>query len=621
MQKRFTTRDYVLFGMLTVLFLSIILTMYMIDRQWLKISEVEQQSREQAADLRAIRKSLSNITSGQVINSSSSGIQRSDEDIPASFQRAYQASKLPGYSEGDWLVRAFALNIKTLTPFIATDRYASDVQGMILESLLTYDPDTLELVGHIARSWTISEDGLTLTFKMRDDVSFSDGVKLTAHDMVFSFDFPMNEKIAAPRERAYYQKIKSVTALDDYTAEFVFKEPYYNSLLMAGSMSIMPKHFYEKFLQTPEEYNESKGILLGSGPYKLRDPSSWKPDKGLVELVRNERYWGPVTATYDRVLWKIIEHDSARLTTFRNGEIDVYTARPLEYKKLLNDKALMARTQNFEYMPPINGYSYIGWNQNREGKDTRFKDRRVREAMTYLTDRNKINKEIYLGYAEIAVSPFNPKSKQHDKSLKPRPYDVEKAKKLLKEAGYEDRDGDGVIEDSAGKKFEFELTFLNSNDDSRRLALLLKDLYARAGIALVPKATEWPVMLESAKKRTFDAMMLGWTSVVESDLYQIFHSSQIEDEADNFVHYKNPELDKCIDEARTTVKVEKRMVLWQRCEKFLYDDQPYTFLKRSARLVFVNKRFNNLKVTNFGLNLAATPLESFVPANEQKYTK
>jgi len=272
-------------------------------------------------------------------------------------------------------------------------------------------------------------------------------------------------------------------------------------------------------------------------------------------------------------------------------------------------------------MPPINGYAYIGWNQNRDGKDTLFNDRRVREAMTYLTDRKKIIDEIYLGYGEIAVSPFNPKSKQHNTSLKPRPYDVDKAIKLLKAAGYEDRDGDGVIEDSAGKKFEFELIFLNSNDDSRRVTLLLKDLYARAGVSLIPKATEWPVMLESAKQRSFDAMMLGWTSVVESDLYQIFHSSQIKDEADNFVHYKNTELDKCIDEARTTVNIEKRMILWQRCEKFIYDDQPYTFLKRSARLVFVNKRFNNLKITNFGLNLDTIPLESFVPLKDQKYSK
>ena len=74
-------------------------------------------------------------------------------------------------------------------------------------------------------------------------------------------------------------------ALDDYTVEFVFNESYYNSLLMSGAMEIMPKHFYEKYLKQPEKFNESKGILLGSGPYRLKDPENWTPDKNAVELI------------------------------------------------------------------------------------------------------------------------------------------------------------------------------------------------------------------------------------------------------------------------------------------------------------------------------------------------
>jgi peptide/nickel transport system substrate-binding protein len=618
MQKRFSPRDYTLMGILAMLFITLLVMMYMIDRQWLKMAEIEQRMNEQADDMREMRKSLRKISKGQIVQSQE---PISDDDLPASFRRAYEASQLSNYSEGDWLVQSFASGIKTLTPLVSTDRYASDIQGMVQETLLTYDPDTLELIGHIARMWTISEDGLTITYEMRDDVTFSDGTRLTANDVVFSYDFAMNEAIAAPRQRAYYRKIKSVTALDDYTVQFVFNEPLFNSLLVSGSMEIMPEHFYKKYLKNPEQYNESKGILLGSGPYRLKDPTSWTPDKGIVELIRNERYWGPITPPYDRLLWKIIENDSARLTTFRNGEIDAYSARPIEYNKLLNDKALMLRAYNFEYMPPINGYFYLGWNQKRKGKDTLFKDRRVREAMTYLTDRQKIIDEIYLGYGEVAVSPFNPQSKQHDKSIVARPYDLKKAKKLLKQAGYEDRDGDGVIENKKGEKLEFELTFPNGVEDYKRLVLLLKDLYARAGVVLKPKATEWPVMLENANKRDFDVMMIGWTSVVESDLYQIFHSSQIQDEGDNFVSYKNPELDKCIEKARSTVTTDKRMPIWHRCEKILYQDQPYTFLNRRASLVFVDKRFKNLKITNFGLNLDATPFESYVPANAQKYLK
>jgi len=618
MQKRFSLQDFILYAILGAIIIILFLTMYMIDRQWIKMAEIEHQANEQADDLREMRKAIRDLSKRQFVQSGQAPAL-SAEEMPPSFRRAYQASLLPGYSEGDWLVQSFGAKIKTLTPLVSTDSYASEVQEMVLETLLKYDPDSLELVGHIASSWTISEDGLTLTYKMRDNVTFSDGAKLTAHDVAFSFDFIMNEAIAAPRQRSYYKKIKHVKALDDHTVQFVFVEPYFNSLLLSGTLEILPKHFYEKYLKEPEKFNQSKGFLLGSGPYRLKDPEDWAPDKGLVELLRNERYWGPITPTYNRILWKVIEHDSARLTTFRNREIDVYGARPIEYNNLLNDKALTTRAYNFEYMPPINPYYYIGWNELKNGKKTMFADRRVRQAMTFLTDRKKIIDEVLLGYGEVAVSPFNPQSAQHDKNIVPRPYDVAKAKELLQQAGYEDRDGDGVIEDKEGKRFEFEVTFANSNEDTKRMVLLLKDLYAKAGIVLVPKATEWPVMLEQADKKNFDAMIIGWTSVVETDLYQIFHSSQIKDNGDNFINYKNEKLDRLISLARSTVDVDARIPLWHQCEKILYEDQPYTFLFRRDRLVFVDRRFKNLKVTNFGLNLDRTPIETFVPLTQQKY--
>lgn len=620
MQSRFNPKDFIQYAILGAIILILLLTMYMVDRQWLKMSEIEQQANEQAEDLREIRKSIRQLSKRQFVETDSKA-PLSAEEIPPSFRRAYQASLLSDYSEGDWLVQAFSSGIKTLTPFISTDRYASDVQALVLETLLTYDPNSLELIGHIAKSWVVSDDGLMITYKLRDDVVFSDGVKLTAHDVVFSYDFAMTEAIAAPRQRAYYRKIASVKALNEYTVRFTFTEPYYNSLLMSGAMEILPKHFYEKYLNEPEKFNQSKGILLGSGPYKLKDPSSWTPDKGVIELIRNERYWGPLTPPYRRVLWKIIEHDSARLTTFRNGEIDLYSARPIEYEQLRKDKSLAERVQNFEYMPSINGYSYIGWNHKKSGKDTFFTDKRVRQAMTYLTDRQKIIDEIYLGHAEIAVSPFNPQSRQHDATLQPRPYSVEHGKQLLKEAGFADRNGDGVLENEQGENFEFELIFPNSSEDAKRLVLLLKDLYAKAGIVLKPKATEWPVMLEKANTKDFDAMILAWTSVVESDLYQIFHSSQIKDNGDNYISYKNTKLDGLIEKARTTVNPDKRMPIWHQCERILYDDQPYTFLFQRASLVFVDNRFKNVQVTNFGLNIDRTPIETYVPAADQKYLK
>jgi len=113
-------------------------------------------------------------------------------------------------------------------------------------------------------------------------------------------------------------------------------------------MPILPKHFYAAYLKEPQKFNESKGLLLGSGPYKLIDPKNWTPDKGNVELVRNERYWGDVQPSYNRVMWKIIQNDSARLTTYRNGDIDTYSARPVEYQELKKDAQIIAKSQSFE---------------------------------------------------------------------------------------------------------------------------------------------------------------------------------------------------------------------------------------------------------------------------------
>lgn len=622
MQRRLNGRDILYFGGLGVILITLILAMYMIDRQWQKMAAMEQLMREQANDLREIGGQVRNLEAriGRGVTLSAGQTEAPDTDlVPPAFQRAYDATRQTDYAEGDWLVQAFGVNLKSLTPFISADAYSSDVQSFIQESLLIRNPESLEWEGLLAESWTVSEDGLTFVFKLRDGLSFSDGKPLTADDVAFSFDFIMNEAIQAPRERAYYSKIASVEALDARTVRFQFKEPYFNALSLAGGLSVMPKHFYEPYLEKPNDYNQSKGLLLGSGPYRLEDPRNWSPDKGMVELRRNPRYWGPIQPSFNRLIWRVIENDSARLTTFRNGDIDTYGSRPIEYRKLVEDPDLAKKAEHWEYMSPVAGYSYIGWNQQRDGTPTRFADQRVRQAMTYLIDRARIIEEIFLGYGEVALSPFNANSKQHDPELSPRRYDQDKGMALLNEVGYEDRDGDGLLEDAEGNPFEFELVYFQGNEDTGRMVLFLKDMLARAGILLKPKPTEWSVMIDLLNKRDFEAITLGWTSGLETDLYQMFHSSQIEGAGNNFINYHNPELDRLIDEARATVDEAKRMPLWQAAERQLFQDQPYTFLMRRKSLVFIDRRIRNVVNTKVGLNLGNLPMENYVPAPEQHY--
>lgn len=611
-----------MFGLLLLALVMILLAMYMVDRQWAKMASIEHIVSEQAQDLRNLRTLMSNLD--QRVQSGGVTVNAGDpaRGIPDAFQRAYAARQMENYATGGWLIQAFGTGLKTITPLVSSDVYAAQVQNFVLESLLTRNPETLAFEGLLAEdNWEVTDGGLTFTFNLRQGIRFSDGHELDASDVAFSFAFIMNESIAAPRERAYFEKIDHVTATDQYQIVFRFKEPYFDSLALAGNMPVLAQHFYERYLEQPERFNQSKGLLFGSGPYRLRDPESWTPDQGLVELEHNPRYWAPVQPPFERLLWKVIENESARLATFRNGEIDTYDARPREYQRLLKDQSLTERTQHFSYMSPTAGYTYIGWNQERNGQPTRFADQRVRQAMTYLTDRERIIKEIWQGYAEPAVSPFSPRSPQHDPNLTPRPFDLEKAKALLAEAGYEDRDGDRVLEGPEGEPFEFELVFFQDNEDTKRMALLLKDLYARAGILLQPKPTEWSVMLDLLNQKDFDAITLGWSSGVETDIFQMFHSTQSIAGGDNFISYENPRLDQLIKEARATVEEDRRMPLWHACERILYQDQPYTFLIRRETLAFIDARIQNLEITNLGLNLNTVPMEIFVPGPLQKYGK
>ncbi len=624
MENRFGVKD-VFFALALLVLLAVLLTtMYMIDRQWDKLSEMGQALSEQSGDIRHLRQSYSElkrqIDAGAVVGASGASATTDEHAQPSAFGRSLAVSRREDYAEGDWLVQAFGNSIKTVTPLVSSDVYASQVQGYVLESLLTRNPQTLEWEGLLASAWKVSDDGKRFVFRLRPQATFSDGKPVSAADVVFSYDFIMNETIKAPRERAYYEKIESVKALGTHEVEFQFKEPYFNSLSLAGGLPVFAKHFYARYLDEPESFNQSKGILFGSGPYRLADPQSWSPDKGVIELERNPRYWGPVQPSFNRLVWKVIENETARLTSYRNGEIDVYSAQPREYKtNLLADKPLMAHSYHYEYLPPTAGYRYIGWNESRNGKPTRFADRRVRLAMTYLVDKQRIVDEIMLGYGEAAVGPFSPQSKQHAADLRPRGFDLDKARELLRQAGYEDRNHDGILEDADGRPFSFELVYPQANEQYTTLALFLKDSFAKAGVEIIPKPTEWSVMLDLLDKKNFAAIMLGWSGSLEGDLYQIFHSDQRKNNGDNFIGYSNKKLDRLIEKARSTVDETERMPLWQDAERIIYADQPYTFLTRGQSLVLVERRMHNVEVLPTGLNISETPIGWYVPLDEQKY--
>lgn len=626
MENRFGVKDFFLFAILLVVVVLVLLDMWRADRQWERLQQLEVLLKNQTADIARIRRTVDagiayapNAgppqagTTRPTVPSTTQPASLANTDM-ATDDRIKAAQAMPGYATGDFYVDMFASPPEKLTPIISSDTYSREIQARVLESLADRDPQTLQWSPLIARDWTVSEDGLTMTFRLKRGVTFSDGEPLTADDVIYSYQLIMNEKIDAPRQRVYYEKVKSAEKVDDYEVRFTFTESYFKNFESIAGMEILPQHFYSKF--SPEEFNRSTGLLLGSGPYRLADPTSWRNEPGKpIELLRNERYWGE-PAPFDKLIWRVVQNESARMTTFMNGDVDSFGPTPEQYVNMLKDEKLLARTQHFEFDSMTGGYLFVGWNQRRNGQPTPFADKRVRQAMTMLIDRQAICDQIMLGYAKVATGPFNPLGSQVDPSIQPWPFDPPAARKLLAEAGYVDRNNDGVIDGPDGQPLKFSIAFPSTSETFKRAVLLMKDTFAKGGVICEPKPTEWSVLLQEMDARNFDAISLGWGGSIEGDLYQIFHSSQIAGNGDNAISYSNAELDKAIEVARTTADESQRNPLWQKCHRILHEDQPYTFLFTRKSLVFVDERIKNVQRVSVGLNPL---LEWYVPADQRKW--
>jgi peptide/nickel transport system substrate-binding protein len=622
MENRFGIKDLFLFLFIAALAVVVVMAMVQFDRQYKQVMEIRDKQEEITRDLGRIRQQLAQ---GVVaVNNGGGSVATTGPAALDAFHLVREAEQKPGFARGDWFVDNTGIKLGKLTPLISTDIYQSWVEYQVCDSLAFRDPYSLEFLPRLATKWDISPDGLVMRFYLQRGATFSDGEPLTAEDVVWTFNWIQNPAVAAARHRSYLEKLKEVKKIDDHTVEFRFSEFYYlNFAYVATDLTILPKHFYSKF--TPDQFNEKTGLLMGSGPYRLANPENWTPGQP-IELFRNDRYWG-VPPTFDRIVFKEVEEDAAEMVVFGNQEIDHIHAQPEPYQQMLKDKRILAISNHFSYPSVFTGYRYCAWNQvrRRDGQDykTFFADKRVRQAMTLLLDRQRIVDEIAFGLGTVATGPFATFSPQSAPDVKPWPHDPERARALLKEAGFADRNGDGVIESPDGKPFRFTVMYSGTTVAWQKIALFMKDSMARAGIVVDFDPADWPVLLRKMQQGDFEAVCLAWSGVVESDPYQIFHSSQIKDQGDNRTAYANPELDKLIEKARTTLDEGERMKLWNQVHRILHEDQPYTFLFNRNELRFVNKRIANIESSKLGLNfehLNGGLMPWYVPQAQQRYT-
>jgi len=502
---------------------------------------------------------------------------------------------------GDWLVTQLSAEPATLNPITATDAFAGDINGYIYESLIKRDPKSMEFVPSLAERWEISADHLMYTFHLKKNIKWSDGYPFTAKDIVFSFNRIMDPKVDAAHLRNYYQDIERLEMVDDYTIRYHYRVPYFRALTICGDIVIVPAHLFKE----GENFNEHPigRQPVGTGPYKLLH---WETGKEIV-LVRNEHYWGEKPGL-DRVIFKIITESTVALQVLKQGGLDEMSLRPIQWEKQTESKRFEENFRKISYYAP--SFSYIGWNMRKPI----FSDKRVRQAMTMLVDRELFLKKILFGLGTVISGPFYIKSPEYDQDLKPYPYDPKAALALLKSAGWEYRNGQDFLTRD-GAPFEFEFLIPASRQTAEQIATMLQENLKEIGIKMSIRQLEWAVFVQKIEEHNFDACSLGWQLGWESDPYQIWHSSQTVEKGSNFVGFKNEEADKLMEEARKEFDPRKRFEMYHRFQQIIYDEQPYTFLFTLKALETVSRRFENVEVYPMG----TASLYWWVPKQDQKY--
>ncbi len=507
-------------------------------------------------------------------------------------------------TDGGTLVRRYNAEPDTLNPLTSTDAYASALLSLMTDSLASRNRDTLEFEPELAESWELSDDHLTYTFHLRKDVRWHDGKPFTAADVIYSFEKITDTTVNAPSIRNYYRDLQSVVAPDDYTVVFTWAKPYFLSFESSATMPIVPKHIFDD----GQDFNTHPAgrTPVGNGMYRFVE---WKTNQELV-LQRNEDYYGR-KPHIKKIITVFTPDDNAALIQASSGDIDTMGVRIEQWVNELQTDTLRQKFNRYSYDERY--YSYIGWNERRPF----FSDRRVRLAMTQLTNREAILESIYYGLGKIVTGTFFIHSDSYSPEIKPWPYDPVEGARLLDEAGWTDHDSDGIRDkaiDGKTVKFEFDFMFPSGSKTAEKIGVLLQEELKKAGVIVNLRNLEWAAFLQRLDNADFDAVTLAWSLSIEQDPYQLWHSSQIAEGGSNYVAFKNDELDSLIEQARTEFDPEKRNALYHRFNEIVHEEQPYTFLFCPPATAIVNKRFHNVIVHTLGLDVR----DWYVPAAMQK---
>lgn len=477
-------------------------------------------------------------------------------------------------------------------PYTTTDTASSGYYGNVYASgLLRLDENTLEYVPNMAESYTIDADGLTFTFKLRENIMWSDGQPLTAHDFKWTYDQVINPDNGFP----YLSQLEFITsfeALDDYTLEIKIDEIYAPALgQMSGLITPLPKHVWENLpWDDPERNPEINRPSVVSGPYKLAE---WARDQRAV-FEANESYWYRGRPNIERSLTEIVPDTDISYQMMRSGECDtgVITPEKLEEARTLENITV------YEWWPAAAVWTYIGLNM-REGFATH--DINVRHGLAYALDKDLMTDEIMLGQAARLCSVYPETSWVYTPDVPCYDYDVDQALAEFAAAGYT-FDGQ-TMTDADGNPLKLKLIFgPNTNKVRELIAVTVQDYLKQIGIEVEIQALEWSAYLDaiSADEPDWDMFVGAWRSTIEPHImYTIWAESSIPDL--NAVAYINPEVEQLFKEGGATYDNEIRKEKYGRVQQIVAEEAPYIFLYYQKTWSGQNKRVQGIDPRPLGI--------------------
>jgi peptide/nickel transport system substrate-binding protein len=429
-----------------------------------------------------------------------------------------------------------------LDPHLTSAYSSYAVLQNVVEGLTTFDDD-IKLQPDLATSWEQSDDGLTWTFHLREGVKFSNGREMTSADVLFSFQRIMDPNLGSGRVNNCGGSDATFAAPDDYT--FTVTTPTPNGILPITAATTAGCAIVAK-----EGVGDDGQIVvpIGTGPFVIQDVQGTTS----MKLVKNPDYWQTDYPYLDEVDINVIPEDSSRVAALLGGEADLILAPPTQsYDELKNNPdVVMSET-------PLLGYDYIGLNTEHDPLSSKL----VREAIAYAIDRDQICQAGDFGLCTIIEGPTGPGSPWYF-DYAPYGRDVAKAKDLLAQAGYPDG-------------FSMTLMPTSTYQNTVRQAQVIQQNLADAGITADINAPEWSQWLELEGAGNYDAYVCGWTGLTDADNY--YYLQQHTGEVFNFTGYSNPDLDKLLEEGRSTSDFDTRYAIYQQANKILVDDAPYVY--------------------------------------------